>query len=240
MKTNFTLLFLILATMSVLSQESPQQEGAFKGKVIHEVSLDYLLYLPDGFKENSTEKWPLLVFLHGSGERGHDLVKVKVHGPPKLIDAGKKFPFVVLSPQCPDSVDWDTEALFALINHIAKRYSIDESMVYVTGLSMGGGAAWELAMVYPGYFAAIAPVCGPVNRNFPEGACDLKDFPIWVFHGAADNVVPVLESAGMVRALKECGNDVLFTIYPLSGHDSWTETYNNPALYEWFLSKKRK
>ena len=244
MKTLKLLLFMMLISGTLssqeLSQEPKQNVGSFKGNIIKEVSSEYLLYLPDGFDASPEKKWPLLVFLHGSGERGHDLEKVKVHGPPKLIEAGKKFPFVVLSPQCPDSADWDTGTLFALVKHVVSRYKIDESMVYVTGLSMGGWATWDLAMAYPGYFAAIAPVCGRVNRNYPKRAADLKEMPIWVFHGAADNVVPILEQAQMVKALKEAGNDVLFTIYPLSGHDSWTETYDNPALYEWFLSKRRK
>jgi predicted peptidase len=146
----------------------------------------------------------------------------------------------VLSPQCPDSIDWDTETLYALIKHIVSEYRIDKSMIWVTGLSMGGWATWDLAMAYPDYFAAIAPVCGRVSRNYPSRAADLKSLPVWVFHGANDDVVPVREQAKMVKALKACGNEARFTIYPLSGHDSWTETYDNPELYEWFLMQKRK
>lgn len=238
---NIQLVFcMLLISAALMAQQGVQDEGSFSGSVIQKVSADYLLSLPDGFHQEADKKWPLLVFLHGSGERGHDLEKVKVHGPPALIAQGRKFPFVVLSPQCPDSADWDVETLFALIKHIASRYRIDESMVYLTGLSMGGSATWDLAIAYPDYFAAIAPVCGKVNRNYRHRAAGLKNLPVWVFHGAADDVVPVAESAAMVRALVKQGNNAGFTIYPLAGHDSWTETYNNPELYDWFLSHKRK
>lgn len=240
MKKNLIVFYLLVISVSLSAQSGLQSEGSFSGSVVRAVTADYLLYLPDGFNENPEVQWPLLVFLHGSGERGHDLEKVKVHGPPMLIAKGRKFPFVVLSPQCPDSTDWDVETLFALIRDIASRYRVNESMVYLTGLSMGGFATWDLAMAYPDYFAAIAPVCGDVNRNYPLRAEDIKNIAVWAFHGAADDVVPVTESAKMIRVLKASGNDAKFTIYPLSGHDSWTETYNNQALYDWFLSNRRK
>lgn len=234
------LCLLLLGAGSAGAQSLVQSEGSFQGNVIKTVSSEYLLYLPDGFDEEPGKQWPLLVFLHGSGERGSDLEKVKVHGPPRLINEGRKFPFVVLSPQCPDRTDWDTETLFALIKHIASRYRIDETRVYVTGLSMGGWATWDLAMAHPDYFAAIAPVCGRVNRNYNERACELKNMPVWAFHGAADDVVLINETARMIKDLKACGSEARFTIYPLANHDSWTETYNNPELYDWFLSQKRK
>ncbi len=233
-------LILTISTFMASAQQIRQSMGAFSGQVTREVQSQYLLYLPDGYQEKPEVKWPMLVFLHGTGERGDDLEKVKVHGPPKLIETGKNFPFVVLSPQCPDSTDWDVETLYALIRNIASKYRVDESMIWVTGLSMGGWATWDLAMAYPGYFAAIAPVCGRVNRNYPSRAADLKSLAVWAFHGANDDVVFINQQAKMVKALNEGGNEARFTIYPLSGHDSWTETYNNPELYEWFMKQKRK
>lgn len=238
MRTFLISLVLVFSTITTPAQ-TVQEKGSFSGTIQREVSSDYLLYLPFGYNEPSPE-WPLLVFLHGSGERGTDIEKVKVHGPPKLIQQGKDFPFVVLSPQCPDSVDWDTETLYALIKHIASEYRIDESRIYITGLSMGGWATWDMAMAYPDYFAAIAPVCARINRNYPSRAAELINLPVWVFHGAADDVVLIGETAKMVKSLEEAGNKARFTIYPTAGHDSWTETYNNPELYEWFLSKQRK
>ncbi|MHC1776424.1 MAG: prolyl oligopeptidase family serine peptidase [Lentimicrobium sp.] len=239
MKLLLITLFLTFVATMASAQENLQSSGSFSGTVQRTVESEFLLYLPDGYADKPETQWPMLVFLHGSGERGSDLEKVKVHGPPKLIEAGKKFPFVVLSPQCPDSTDWDTETLFDLISHIASKYHIDESRIYLTGLSMGGTATWNLAMAHPGYFAAIAPVCGRVNRNYPLKARNLKSLPVWVFHGAADEVVLISESAKMVKALKNAGNEAGFTIYPFSNHDSWTETYDNPELYEWFLKQKK-
>lgn len=232
-------LLLTFTTAMASAQLNLQSTGSFTGTVQRTVESTYLIYLPDGYDEKSETEWPLLVFLHGSGERGSDLQKVKVHGPPKLIEAGKKFPFVVLSPQCPDSTDWDTETLFALISHIASEYSIDKSRIYLSGLSMGGWATWDLAMAHPDYFAAIAPVCGRINRNYPLRASEIKSLPVWAFHGAADDVVLINQVSKMIIALKAAGNEARFTIYPLSNHDSWTETYDNSELYDWFLKQKK-
>ena len=106
--------------------------------------------------------------------------------------------------------------------------------IYLTGLSMGGYGTWSLAIAYPGRFAAIAPVCGGSEPFF---AGRIKDIPAWIFHGAKDSVVPVSKSEEMVNALKKHGSNVKFTVYPEAKHDSWTATYNNPELYEWFLKQ---
>ncbi len=234
------LAMILMISSLTMNAQNMQHEGAFKGTVIRNVAMDYLLYLPDGFESKPDKQWPMLVFLHGSGERGNDLEKVKVHGPPKLIAQGKAMPFVVLSPQCPSNTDWDTETLFALIKHIASRYKVDEKRIYLTGLSMGGAATWDLAMDYPEYFAAIAPVCGPVNRNYPEKADNLKDLPIMAFHGAMDDVVPIAGAASMIKRLQEIGNPARIVIYPDANHDSWTKTYEDPELYKWFMDQARK
>ena len=200
------------------------------------VELDYLLYLPEK-NPGSGQKWPLMLFLHGAGERGDDLGLVKRNGPPKLIAEGKAFPFIIASPQCPKDISWSNPekiiALNALIDQLVANHPIDESRIYLTGLSMGGFGTWSLAATYPDRFAAIAPVCGGGNRM---EARRLSEMPIWVFHGAKDKVVPISMSQEMVDALKKKGSDVKFTIYPETGHNSWVEAYNNPELYEWFLS----
>jgi len=196
----------------------------------------YLLYLPDDYTELKT-KWPLILFLHGAGERGDSLQKVKVHGPPKLIDNGKTFPFIILSPQCPKNQGWATDELDALLKDVTKLYRVDKNRTYVTGISMGGYGTWALATKYPDRFAAIAPICGGGYLNKAEL---LKHLPIWVFHGAKDKVVPLQRSQEMVDVLKKVGGNVKFTIYPEAGHDSWTKTYNNPELFEWFLKNKRE
>lgn len=239
----YTVLLLVFmqGTHSAKAQNSQplQQPGSYTGTITKTVSMDYLIYLPEGYAPESRELWPMLVFLHGSGERGANKELLKVHGPPKLIEQGRKLPFIVVSPQCPEKVDFDTELVFALIDNLANTYNVDHSRIYVTGLSMGGAATWDLAMAYPGYFAAIAPVCGYVNRNYPMRAGEIKDLPVWAFHGANDDLVPVQRQAVMVSALKNLGSDVKFTIYPTANHDAWTETYNNDELYTWFLSQSK-
>lgn len=237
---NILLSFILLVSWNALISQNVQHSGNFSGTVIKQVGSDYLLYLPDEYSPESREMWPLLVFLHGSGERGNNLELLKVHGPPKLIEQGQDFPFIVLTPQCPDKQNFDTETLFSLIEHIVKEYHVDKDRIVVTGISMGGGATWDLAFYHPEYFAAIAPVCGVVDRNYPSRVKEIIDLPTWVFHGANDFIVPIVQSAGMVSALQELGSKVKFTIYPTAGHDSWTETYNNPELYEWFLKQRRK
>ena len=199
------------------------------------VELDYLLYLPEGYDEKET--WPLMLFLHGAGERGDDLEKVMVHGPPKLAKH-KKFPFIVVSPQCPDDKWWEPVSLTALLDEVCEKYKVDEDRVYVTGLSMGGFGTWSLVVYSADRFAAVAPICG---GGIPfVTARRAGKLPIWAFHGSADNVVPAKYSEEIVAALKKSGNDARLTIYDGVGHDSWTRTYDNPELYEWLLSHKRK
>ncbi|MFC1476880.1 prolyl oligopeptidase family serine peptidase [candidate division KSB1 bacterium] len=197
--------------------------------------IQYLLYLPVDY-DSKGEAQPLMLFLHGAGERGDNIELVKKHGPPKLLEQGRQFPFIVVSPQCPAGAWWPPGALDLLLKEICGRLNVDENRIYLTGLSMGGYGTWALAVEYPERFAAIAPVCGGGD---PEKADTIKHLPAWVFHGGKDTVVPIERSREMVDALKKAGADVQFTIYPEAGHDSWTETYNNPELYEWFLKHRR-
>jgi predicted peptidase len=198
------------------------------------VQLKYLLHLPKDYDQK--ESWPLLLFLHGIGERGDNLDRVKSHGPPKLIEAGKDFPFIVVSPQCPGDRWWKPEDLSALLDEIVGKYKVDKDRIYVTGLSMGGFGTWSLAAFSPDRFAALVPICGGGD---PDTASKLAHVPIWVFHGAKDSVVPVKRSEEMVTALKKADGNVKFTVYPEAGHDSWTEAYNSPELYDWLLQQKR-
>ena len=198
----------------------------------------YLLYLPEEHGQ-SGGPWPLVLFLHGDGEGGDDLELVKKNGPPKLIAAGKEFPFILVAPQCPSDVWWTGELGFlkALLDSVVAEHDVDEERVYVTGLSMGGYGTWALAMEQPDRFAAIAPICG---RGDPERVSLIKHLPIWVFHGAQDNTVPLEASEKMVEALRAAGTEPKFTVYPEAGHDSWTATYDNPEFYEWLLAQRRR
>jgi predicted peptidase len=224
-------------------ESNVQSTHSFEGVVSKKVAYRYLQFLPENYDQNQSKEWPLILFLHGAGERGDDLKKVKVHGPPKIVESRPEFPFVVISPQCPTGVVWDADALLAMLDEVTHRLRIDEKRIYVTGLSMGGFGTWNLIGKAPGRFAAAAPICGGGNtRDFilPESKEALQTLPVWVFHGGKDGVVIPEESKRLVEFFqKRFKSDIQLTIYPEAGHDSWTETYNNPKLYEWFLSHSR-
>jgi predicted peptidase len=211
-----------------------QEAKTFEKRITMTAKLDYLLSLPADY-EKSRKSWPLVLFLHGSGESGTNLDKVKTHGPPKIVEAKGPFSFILVSPQCPGR-GWNSDVLNALLDSVTRHYRVDKKRVYLTGLSMGGYGTWALAAAHPEKFAAIAPICGGGN---PADAPKLAKLPIWVFHGGKDTTVPLQRSQEMVDAIKSAGGDPKFTIYPDAGHDSWTETYNNPEFYQWLLSQAR-
>ena len=224
------------------SMPAGQSEQAFQKRVSHELAANYLLHLPPGYKANTKKRWPLMIFLHGAGERGTNLSLVAKHGPPKVVKSKTDFPFILVSPQCPTGERWDNETIMALRQHAIEKYRIDTNRVYLTGLSMGGFGSWSLGVTYPNKFAAIAPICGggetiPILLADKRKQDQLKKLPVWAFHGAKDSAVKLEESEKMVNALKRIGSEnVQLTVYPEAQHDSWTETYDNPKLYDWFLS----
>ncbi len=251
-----------------VDQKLNQQRREFKKEINESVRLQYLLYLPEGY-EAAKKNWPLLLFLHGAGERGNDLSRVAFHGPPMLVTASPRAKtnesdddktkrmesidlvrknFIVVSPQCPTGDWWHADELSALLDEIEAKYRVDKSRVYLTGLSMGGYGSWELGLTQPGRFAAIAPICGGgnsivplLNRYDPARAKAMQSLPIWAFHGGKDTTVVVNESERMIALLKRLGNKTAkLTVYPNAGHDSWTETYNNPEFYRWLLAQKRE
>lgn len=194
----------------------------------------YQFFLPRDYRSDGQE-WPLLLFLHGAGERGFDLELVKKHGPPRIVDTKSDFPFVVVSPQCPANQRWNPAELIQLVDHMIATCRIDKNRICVTGLSMGGYGTWALCDAFPGRFAAAVPICGGGKT---ADAQKLKSLPQWVFHGAKDGVIRVQQSEQMVKAIEAAGGKVKFTVYPEAGHDSWTETYNNQAVYEWLLEQR--
>jgi predicted peptidase len=213
-----------------------QRKQKLEVQIVKNVKLEYLLSLPKGYRA-SKEQFPLMLFLHGSGERGSDLEKIKLHGLPKMLEAGLELPCIVVSPQCPSDTWWDTEALSALLDHLEKTLRVDPDRIYVTGLSMGGFGTWELAIRNPNRFAAIVPICGGGEPIFTR---EITHLPVWVFHGAKDEVVPLEYSQRMVKALKKYGSkSVKFKIYKHAKHDSWTKTYANPKVFAWMLEQKR-
>jgi predicted peptidase len=198
--------------------------------------LGYLLHLPPGYDPAEDKHWPLMIFLHGLSKRGDDLEKLKVDDIPKMLEEKTDFPFVVVSPQCPAGSWWayEVKALKELIDHILATLGVDPNRIYLTGASMGGYGTWALATLHPELFAAIAPIAG---GGVPLLAEQLKDVPVWAFHGDADDVIPFSESQLMVDAIRASGGNVKFTAYPGCGHA--TPAYEEAELYEWLLSHQR-
>ena len=211
---------------------TPPEPGQRPQAPVAEGGYEYQLHIPTGVR--GEQDWPLLIFLHGSGERGSDIVKVKVHGPPKVADRDPAFPFILVSPQLPEGEDWDLAKLDAIVDRAMEALPVDPARVYLTGLSRGGHATWRWAAEEPTRFAAIAPVAG---RGNPGTACRLMDLPVWAFHGDRDDVVLPEGSFAMSRAIRACGGrQARLSIYPDLGHNAWDPAYDDPALYEWFLS----
>ena len=231
-----TTLILLSLLRSLPGQESSataEKQTAMTSTVTGESTHNYLLYLPKDY--DKSKEYPLVLFLHGAGERGeNDMDLLKVHGPPKLIEAGKEFPFIIVSPQCKPNSWWEAAELSDLLDHVESKYSVDEDRIYVTGLSMGGYGTWALASYEPERFAAIAPVCGGGNALAARFRTPIK-CPIWAFHGDADTVVPLARSEEMIAALKDKNQNMKLTVYPGVGHNSWTATYDNEELYKWLL-----
>ena len=225
----FALLLSIFIGSAAMAQQTPQAPVASGGYA-------YQLYVPPDYAKQRDARWPVIVFLHGSGERGSDIAKVKIHGIPKIVERPGKHPYIAISPLLPADEDYDIAKLTAILDHVSATLRTDPNRIYLTGLSRGGRATWRWAAAEPTRFAAIAPVSGGGD---PMQACRLKALPIWAFHGDRDDVVPVRETFGMVEAVRICGGKPRLTIYPDTGHDGWTPTYDNPAFYTWLLAQRR-
>lgn len=252
------LVLLLMACPSGAAAAAPTSH-TFETRLTRAVTYGYLRHLPTGYDAAADRRWPLLLFLHGAGERGDDLQLVAKHGPPKLLAATAALiapeasaaprlaeNFIVISPQCPAGEIWDDEAVLALLDAVTAELRVDRARVYLTGLSMGGYGTWSLALKHPERFAAIAPICGGgrlleilISQGPRREA--IQALPVWAFHGARDPRVPVVESERMVEALRRAGaHEVELTVYPEATHDSWTETYANAELYAWLLRHRRE
>ena len=213
-------------------------------KITTQLSLPYYLsyrsYFPENYEERKT-KLPIVFFLHGVGERGEDLDLVEANGIPKLIKNGKNFPFITVAPQCPLFQWWSRpemiKSLINLVEQIIQKYDVDQSRVYITGLSMGGFGTIALANERPDLFAGVLSVCGGADfDNFDN----LKDLPLWLLHGSEDDTHPASYSAKIYNQLKDVNPEVKLTIYKGVDHNSWDITYDNSEIYDWLLSKQKK
>ena len=204
-----------------------------------EMKFPYHLYLPEGCDPNGSEKWPLVIFLHGAGEAGTDGEAALRHGLARRVAAGEQFPFIIAIPQEKPGSLWNAhiESLNVFLDYLIDTLPVDPDRVTVTGFSMGGTGAWCWAIANADRFAALVPICGV---GIYWAANRIRHLPTWVFHGDKDVTVPFHESTYMVEALKKCyAADLRFTICEGWQHNSWDPAYDSAELYEWILAQNR-
>jgi predicted peptidase len=196
------------------------------------------IHYPDGYASEDGRRWPLLIALHGAGERNVPLEALRQHHyfQPMYRLTAADYPCIVVVPQCPPREYWEPARVEALLAHLLDHEAADADRVYLTGFSMGGYGTWHTAAAYPHRYAALAPICGGGN---PADAAHIMHIPTWAFHGAKDDVVPLEETLEMVAALRAAGAEPQLTIYPEGAHAVWDETWENPELYAWFLRHRR-
>lgn len=202
--------------------------------------LNYILTTPTGF--DKSERLPLLVFLHGAGERGDDLELLKAHAIPKLFTNNQDYGglrVITLSPQCPQERTWYDYKweVISLIKSVAEEYNVDESRISLCGISMGGFGTWEISLQVPELFSAIAPVCGG-GMNWR--AWYVRNLPIRVYHGRLDDIVPLSQSEAMVNSIRLQGGNVEFTIYDDLGHCCWERAFEHTDLISWLVNSKKQ
>lgn len=198
--------------------------------------MSYLIYLPQEYSENETQTWPLLLYLHGSGDRGDELGLVKRSGTPALIERGEHLPLIVVSPQCHENRIWNASALLLLIDSVSDDYRIDRNRVFVTGFGMGSYGTWVLAAKCPDRFAAIVPVGRGAD---PKIGSRLSKMAVWAFHGALDENIPLSAVQSIVNSVRDAGGNVRLTVFPDRGRDISDVVYLDPNLYLWLLRQRR-
>jgi predicted peptidase len=226
-----TRLLLILSLLTTALVVQAQNLSKSKAKY------EYLVNLP---KDHQEKKYPLIIFLHGSSMRGNDLSKLKAYGLPKAYEQNEKFPFILVTPQCPSGKLWSTDDWFGpLYADLIKKYKVDTSRVYLIGISMGGGGVFDVAKDYPDKFAALVPLCAWASTT--DRICNIKDIPVWTFHGTEDQVVPISETVEKVAALKKCKGNIQFTKLDNQGHGiHWIfENRDVYDIYQWLFKHKK-
>jgi len=215
-------------------------KGVFESREIDGLRMNYMLTYPDDKRPD--EALPLVLALHGAGERGTDVERVKIHGLAKYFAADSGYlglRAVTLSPQCPEGVVWNNIvfALKELCDTVAADLGTDRDRTSVTGLSMGGFGTWEMICCYPHYFRRAAPICG---GGLSWRADLAKDVEIRAFHGDADKTVPLIYSQLMVDKVKAAGGNAVLTVYEGVPHNSWDRAYSEPDLIPWLCFADEK
>jgi len=226
----------------VLGQPDFGSNPIIQQEIYDPSTLNYLLFMPRETTAVINGKYPLIMALHGFGDGGTDLWKVKKEGLPNILDGEDTFPFIVVSPQCPSTTEWYyndgvQQKVNTLIDSVITRYPVDTNRIYLTGLSMGGIGTLDLAIRYPKRFAALLPIAFRSEDGWD--LCKIKDIPMWAFHGERDDIIPFSKAQAVINILVACGGIPTFTSYPDLYHDAWTRTYNNPAIYTWLLTKTK-
>lgn len=196
----------------------------------------YVEYLPKDY--DPAKEYPLVLFLHGAGERVQDPHQAMFHGYMKYVrEQGKEYPFIFIAPQCIGNAYWGsyTESLSAFLDFILETYAVDRRRVYLTGLSMGGTGTWMFAMARPNTFAAIMPVCG---SGIYWNVANLLKTPIYMVHGDCDTCVPISGSVEMLTSINSRGGNAKLKICYGVGHDAWNYAYTDDSLLEWMLSQR--
>jgi predicted esterase len=247
MKLRVTIVCLVLAAAAAarVFASGPGPASVFPpGESIHRLKLhgvgpdhiNFLLYVPRAYYLSPEAGFPLIMFLHGTDQRGDNPELLKSVAAFTIVDVEGTLPFIAVFPQCPSNAHWSPGALMAMLDSIEASLRIDRDRVYLTGFSLGGFGVWQTAAAFPDVFAAIAPVCGMSDiSDVPR----LRDIPVWAFHGALDQNVPLEESEKMAAALRSIGGNVRLTVYPDFAHECWSITYHDSRLYLWFLSQRR-
>jgi predicted peptidase len=223
----------ICFTMTTAAQK--ENTGSFTTEVVQKVNIGYLLHSP----ANTSSKKPLIVFLHGSGEKGTDTEKLKANGPLKYVK-NHAIDAYILAPQCRQNEFWNEESVYQLVQKIVSENNIDANRIYLTGLSLGGFGTLKLGMAHPEMFAALVPVCGFFDRNDREKICNIKNVPTRIYHGLLDDVVSPDYAAELYKRLRACHAKAELTIFESANHNSWDQVYDNPEIYDWMLSQSKK
>lgn len=248
---------ILMISMITMSQTVHGQEEQFEAREYQNEAGDLLNYrflIPEGY--DPEKKYPLVLFLHGAGERGNDNQAQLKWGVTRFAEKEvmKKHPAFVIAPQVPEGETWaqlnwretglDTEPeprlpltlSLEVVDLIIETYPIDTDRIYITGLSMGGFGTWDAIIRYPDKFAAAIPICAGGDTRKADRIAHL---PIWNFHGVLDEVVPVDLSRSMINALQEAGGNPGYTEYPDVGHDSWIPVYKDDYVLDWLFSQSR-
>jgi predicted peptidase len=242
-RSNWYLYLCLVAIAAAAPAQAGEPATGFVNKVfkVGDSESKYVLFVPHDYKGD--KEYPLILFLHGAGERGDDgqtQVRQGIGNAIKFKGKEKKFPFIVIFPQCAAKGNWsadgpDAKRALAILDETQKTYKVDSKRIYLTGLSLGGFGTWSISTAIPDRWAAIAPICGGGN---PKMADKIKNIPCWCFHGASDPTVKVQKSREMIKALQDVGASPRYSECPFVGHNSWDCAYVTEELYSWFLKHK--